>query len=153
RQGRLFRTLEQIGGLLSARIINVCRYEFDLAVRHGIASGSKLAMVHNGIADICSELIAEPDRHPPTLITVARFEEPKDHRTLLQALCLLKDEPWTMRLIGDGPLEPEIRRMTADLGLEDRLTFLGARSDVAALLAKAQLFVLSSRFEAFPYSI
>jgi glycosyltransferase involved in cell wall biosynthesis len=153
RQGRLFRTIERLAGRLSARLINVCEYERTLAREFHIAEDAKLAMVHNGIPDIPAEFLAHPQCQPAKLITVARFESPKDYSTLLLALSMLKDHQWTIDLVGDGPLQPEIRRMAQALGLEHRLRFLGARSDVAGLLAQAHIFVLSTRSEALPYAV
>ncbi len=153
RQGRVFRILEKVGAHFSARIINVCEYERDLALRYKVAPSSKLSVVHNGIPDVPASLFARPYCDPPRLITIARFEEPKDHRTLLCALAKLQDYAWTIDLIGDGPLQPAMQRLAADLGISDRVHFLGPRRDVASLLAEAQLFVLSTRSEAFPYTV
>lgn len=153
RSGRVFKLLERLGGYFSARIINVCEYERGLALRHKIAPEAKLSVVHNGIPDIGSSLLAQPDREPPILITIARFEEPKDYRTLLCALSGLKDLTWTIDLVGDGPLQPAMESLARDLGLAERMQFLGARRNTAWLLAQAQLFVLSTRSEAFPYSV
>jgi glycosyltransferase involved in cell wall biosynthesis len=153
RRGRLFALLERLGGCISARIINVCEYERGLAMHHQIAPEAKLAVIHNGIPDVTSNLMALPSSAPPRLITVARFEEPKDYRTLLTALSQLTDLPWTINLVGDGPLLRLAQRLAADLGLSGRVHFLGTRSDVPRLLADAQLFVLSTRSEAFPYTV
>jgi glycosyltransferase involved in cell wall biosynthesis len=153
RQGRIFRTIERLAGRLSARLINVCEYERTLAREFRIAEDAKLVVVHNGIPDIPSEFLAHPECQPARLITVARFESPKDYSTLLLALSMLKDHQWTIDLVGDGPLQPEIRRMAQAMGLEHRLRFLGARNDVPGLLAQAHVFVLSTRSEALPYSV
>ncbi len=153
RQGRIFKIFEKLAARVSARIINVCEYERRLAMRHGIAPAAKLAVVHNGISDIPDNLRACPGADPPRVLTVARFEEPKDYRTLFAALAQLQADAWTMDLAGDGPLQPVMERTAAQLGIAGRLRFLGARRDVASLLAQAQLFVLSSRSEAFPYTV
>jgi glycosyltransferase involved in cell wall biosynthesis len=153
RQGRVFRRVEQLGACMCARIINVCEYERNLASRNGIARAEKLALVHNGIPDVSCEFFADPEPQPPKLISIARFEQPKDHRTLLHALSELNDLPWSIDLVGDGPLETEVRDLSRKLRLEGRIRFLGVRRDIAPLLARAQLFVLSTRFEAFPYSV
>ena len=56
-------------------------------------------------------------------------------------------------IVGDGPerarLEAEIRR----LGLEGAVVLAGDRDDVAAMLARADVFVLSSTSEGLPLSI
>jgi glycosyltransferase involved in cell wall biosynthesis len=51
-------------------------------------------------------------------------------------------------LAGDGPLRPALERLVDELGISDRVRFLGVRSDVADLLAAADLFALSSLSEA-----
>jgi glycosyltransferase involved in cell wall biosynthesis len=87
------------------------------------------------------------------ICSIARFESPKDHRTLLQALAALRAEPWELDLVGDGPLEAKTRRLAGELDLAGRVKFLGYLEEPARALAAAQVFVLSSRSEGFPRSI
>jgi glycosyltransferase involved in cell wall biosynthesis len=153
RQGRVFRYVERLAGRFTTRIINVCEYERDLALRCRITTAGRLAMIYNGMPDIPPSLRANAGAHPPRLVMVARMEQPKDHATVLIALAGLKSLAWRFDLVGDGPLEPAVRRLLAQLGLEDRVRLLGFRRDVSELIAASQIFVLSSRSEAFPYSI
>ena len=62
---------------------------------------------------------------------MARFEPPKDHATLLEALARLRGLEWELDLVGDGPLEPAARARAARLGIAGRVRFLGYREDVA----------------------
>ncbi len=55
--------------------------------------------------------------------------------------------------MGDGPRQAAVERRARELGLADRVPFRGHRDDVARRLARAQLFVLASRWEGFPRSI
>jgi len=103
--------------------------------------------------DVPPELRATPDRSPPHLVMVARFEEQKDHSTLLRALGRLSAMPWTLELIGDGPLLEDARELARALGIAERVQFAGARHDVARRLSRAQLFLLISHWEGFPRSI
>jgi glycosyltransferase involved in cell wall biosynthesis len=50
-------------------------------------------------------------------------------------------------LVGDGPLRPELEKQTADLGLGDRVMFLGDRKDIPAILASLDVAVLTSDSE------
>jgi glycosyltransferase involved in cell wall biosynthesis len=50
-------------------------------------------------------------------------------------------------LVGDGPSEASLRRLTARLGLEDSVVITGRRRDLAALYGAADLFAVSSRKE------
>ncbi|HEV8178524.1 MAG TPA: glycosyltransferase, partial [Gemmatimonadales bacterium] len=109
--------------------------------------------VHNGMPDIPADQLAAPDRSPPRLIMVARFEPQKDQTSLLEALAGLTDLGWSLDLVGDGPLLPAARAQVERLGLVERVRFLGPRRDVARLLAGSQIFVLTTRWEGLPRSI
>ena len=50
-------------------------------------------------------------------------------------------------LVGDGPEVPELRRRARELGIAERVHWLGRRDDVAEVLAGCGVFVLSSRNE------
>jgi glycosyltransferase involved in cell wall biosynthesis len=85
---------------------------------------------------------------------VGNFTAKKDHRSLLQALD--GDGPVAdahLVLIGLGPLQDELEQLTVDLGIADRVTFLGSRDDVFELLPLLDLFAVSSQFEGFPIAL
>jgi glycosyltransferase involved in cell wall biosynthesis len=84
---------------------------------------------------------------------IARFGAQKDHPTLFRALAGLKDQPWELDLIGEGPLMGEATSLAAALGIADRLNFLGQRTDVDQILAQAQVSLLVTNWEGFPLSI
>ncbi len=149
----LFRRIEKLSSMVSTRIVNVCEFEAEFAIRCGVAPAAKLAVVYNGLADIGGERRADVTAQPPRMAMTARMAEPKDHSTLLAALSGLRHLEWSLDLIGDGPLEGRLRRQAARLKIADRVRFLGFRGDPAAQIAEAQIFVLATRSEAFPYSI
>jgi glycosyltransferase involved in cell wall biosynthesis len=84
---------------------------------------------------------------------VARFGPQKDHPTLLRALAGLRDYPWELDLVGDGPLSRQTEALTASLGIRDRVHFLGQRMDVDRILANAQVSLLVTNWEGFPLTI
>lgn len=151
--GRLFTILERLAAPWGAAIVCVCEHEKQLALDKRIAAPTMLRVIHNGMPDIPPELRADPSRQPPRLCMVARFEAPKDHASLLHALAPLKHLAWDLDLVGDGPLLPATRQLAESLGLQGRVHFRGYQQDAAAILAQSQIFVLSSRSEAFPRSI
>jgi glycosyltransferase involved in cell wall biosynthesis len=148
----LYRRIERLVGPLASRIITVSEFDRRLALEARIAPPDRIVAVHNGIPDTDRALRADPTRSPPRLVMVARFMAQKDHRTLFQALAGLTDHPWELDLIGDGPLMDETRRLAAELGLTERMQFLGQRKDVGAILAASQVFLLISNWEGFPLS-
>lgn len=150
---RRYALLERLVAPLAARIVNVCAFEREIALARGVGGAARHVVVHNGMPDVDERLRARPERTPPTLVMVARFEEQKDHALLLQALAACRELPWTLELVGSGPLEGAARERSAALGLDARVRFLGTRHDVAEVLAHAQAFVLASHWEGFPRSI
>jgi glycosyltransferase involved in cell wall biosynthesis len=79
------------------------------------------------------------------LLALGRLHQNKGFDTLLRALPLL---PGTyLWLAGEGPEEASLRSLARDLGVEDRVRFLGWRQDVPALMATADAFVCPSRHE------
>jgi len=151
-QGFIYRQIERRTAPLSAAIVNVSEYELRLAARHRVGSPELHRVIHNGMPDISPAQRADPRGEACRIVMVARFEEPKDHMTLLEALAGLRDLPWQLDLIGDGPREAAVRDRAESLGVAGRVHFRGALG-AAEVLAQAQIFVLSSRSEGFPRSI
>jgi glycosyltransferase involved in cell wall biosynthesis len=83
------------------------------------------------------------------LLAVGRLVPAKDHATLLRAMPSVLSAHPEVRLFvaGGGPLEAELQADIARLGLGGRVTLLGTRSDVPALLRAADMFVFPSRYE------
>lgn len=151
--GWFYRLMEKLASSCSDRVIAVCENEFKIAERFKVIPPEKMVVVHNGLPDLQPLVIAQPDADPPHLIMVARFAAPKDHQTLIKALGSLKELLWSLTLIGDGDGRRDNEQLAVELGIRERIDFLGVREDVTALLAASQIFVLSTRREGFPLSV
>lgn len=79
---------------------------------------------------------------------VARFVKPKDHGTALRILARMPSD-YALVLAGDGPERREIESLAVQLSLEARCRFLGARSDIPAVLAACRAYLQSSTIEGF----
>lgn len=114
-----------------------------LAVTQGVPA-RRVRTLHNGI-DTQRFAYRGPCPTGPAVL-VARLCPEKDVPTLLQAtaLAVRARSDFRLRIAGDGPCLPELRRLAAALDLGAHVEFLGMISDVPALLAKARLLVLSS---------
>lgn len=86
---------------------------------------------------------------PKYVLAIGRFVYRKAYDVLLKAIREIKSDMdgWELRIIGDGPGEEDLRRMTAEFGLESKVKFLGTLPDPAPHLRAASMFVLPSRFE------
>jgi glycosyltransferase involved in cell wall biosynthesis len=61
--------------------------------------------------------------------------------------------PVRLAVVGDGPLRPELEAWARDLGVADRVTFLGYRSDLDVIAAAADVALLTSDAEGTPVSL
>lgn len=144
-----YRWMERGSAHLARRVVCVSNQVRQMGIDAGI-DPAKLVVVHNGIPDIGADLRARPGAGDPRAVMVARFAPPKDHATVVRAMANVPG--LRLDFIGDGPDEQAVRTLARDLGVGDRIAFLGRRSDVAAILARAHIFVLSSLSEGFPIS-
>lgn len=88
----------------------------------------------------------QPPPGSRVLLAMGRLHPNKDFPTLLRALALLPGEAHLM-LAGEGPERGALEALAGELGISGRVTFLGWRRDVGALLAAAEMLVVPSRIE------
>ncbi|UCF67345.1 MAG: GT4 family glycosyltransferase PelF [Acidobacteriota bacterium] len=92
---------------------------------------------------------------PLVLGTVSRLAAEKGIDRLLRALARLdgsKREP-RLRVVGEGPERVALEALAHELGLDDRVEFLGFRDDVIELLSQLDLFLLPSLTEGIPLAL
>lgn len=125
------------------------------------AATARIQTVYNGVDP--SAFPSQPDRQTvrqelgttqgPLLVTIGRLTDQKGHRYLLQTLPRLL-ETWPQLccvFVGEGELRDALHDMAIDLGVEQACRFVGVREDIADILAAADLFVLPSLSEGFPF--
>lgn len=81
----------------------------------------------------------------PLLLGMGRLHTSKAHDVSLRALKQLPDA--YLWIAGDGPDEAILKSEAIDLGVADRVRFLGWRDDAPALYRTADVCVFPSRFE------
>ncbi len=102
-----------------------------------------------------SEIAPYPRRN--RILCVARLSPEKGHEILIEALAILKRRgiAFHCTLVGDGPLERQIRSQIKRLGLTGDVTMTGALppSDVYAQIGRSDLFALASFGEGIPIAL
>lgn len=139
-------------------VITVARADRDdLVQRHFVDSGrvthipnamdlSRFAMTESREAAKRALDIA-PERF--VVATVSRLVPQKAVGDAIDAMAKLRDA--TFVVIGDGPERAELRSRAAGVGVS--AMFLGDRDDVPRLLAAADVFLLSSKWEGEPIAL
>jgi len=119
---------------------------------------ARLHVVFNPVVtDEMLALAQAPVAHPwltnkstPVVIGVGRLVPQKDFPTLVRAIGQLRTHPDARLLIlGDGDERAALAALVDDLGLAARVQLLGFVANPYALVARADLFVLASRWEGF----
>ncbi len=89
---------------------------------------------------------------PKSLLAMGRLESQKGFDLLLRAFAKLPSSTseWTLSILGEGSLRQQLVALRDELGLTERVAFLGKKPNSYQYLNQADLFVLSSRHEGFP---
>ncbi|CAH0118782.1 MULTISPECIES: N-acetyl-alpha-D-glucosaminyl L-malate synthase BshA [unclassified Paenibacillus] len=99
----------------------------------------------------CSDLragIAAP--HEKILMHISNFRPVKRVSDVVDIFAKVSERlPTRLVLVGEGPDLPKIQSKIQQLGLEDRVTFLGKQDDVAQVISIADLMLLPSEKESF----
>jgi len=88
---------------------------------------------------------------PPVLVAVGRLQPQKDYPTMLQAFAQVRQSrPVRLLILGEGKERPMLEALIEELDLTQDVGLPGFVSNPYAYLARASLFVLSSRWEGLP---
>jgi glycosyltransferase involved in cell wall biosynthesis len=109
-------------------------------------------VIRNGVS-IKTLDVAKPQSAGLRLVMVGRLQAPKDPITLVRAFALVPRRDFEAVLVGDGPERAAVEDEIRHLGLGPVVHLLGERTDVAELLATADVFVLSTHSEGLPLSV
>jgi glycosyltransferase involved in cell wall biosynthesis len=88
---------------------------------------------------------------PPVIIAVGRLQIQKDYPTLFSAFAQVRKRlPARLLILGEGRERGSLEELVRKLGLENDVSMPGFVMNPYAYMARASLFVLSSRWEGLP---
>ena len=155
--------VEPLLTVLTDRVICVCDAVRRSQLERMGWAANKCVTVLNGIASAPAApelrdatraaLGLEPEH--VAAITVASLTPAKAQHVLVDAFAeVVRAIPEARLLfVGEGPLRGALEQQVRGLGFEDRVQFLGMRKDIPALLAAADVYVLSSSREGLSMSV
>jgi len=122
-------------------------------------NADKIEIIYNGI-DIATERMSQPvnlrkefniKNNTKILAVIGRLVPQKGHRYFLLALKeILNRYKVKGLIIGSGPLENELKRLTKSLGLLENVIFTGFRQDISQILKEIDILVMPSLREGMP---
>jgi glycosyltransferase involved in cell wall biosynthesis len=132
----------------------------SLVAGYGVRPGC-IRVVEPGTDPAAAACEPRPDRRDGILrlLCVAALVPRKGHDLLLRALAGIQGPPWHLHCVGspdrDRAWADALLRLRGELGLDERVTFAGAISELAleCRYAESDLFVLATRFEGFGMAV
>jgi glycosyltransferase involved in cell wall biosynthesis len=102
---------------------------------------------------LAPERFIAPER--TLLLAVGRMNEGKQFDRLLDSFAALAPRYplWDLVILGEGPERPRLEQQVAALGLQRRVSLPGCAGNMGDWYSRADLYVMSSRFEGFPNTL
>lgn len=94
------------------------------------------------------ELDSRYEEKTKLICMVGSFSKQKDQATIIRAMQYLPEDVHLL-LVGDGPRKQEHQRLARELQVEERIKFLGIRTDVSRILKTVDIAIISSNWEGF----
>jgi glycosyltransferase involved in cell wall biosynthesis len=145
---------------LQHRVIAVCSPAKAQMIKNGIPA-KRIGLIHNGVDP--AEWVRLPGKKVrreagvpdgvPVILYAARLVGGKGHDNLFRALAGIKELPFLLLLAGDGVLRDKLEKLAGELGLADKIQFLGFREDIREVLSSADLCVNAASTEACSFNI
>jgi glycosyltransferase involved in cell wall biosynthesis len=142
-----YRVFERYMATSCARIIAVSEREFD-AGRRVLGPDTSLQVIENSV----DTRRWHPDgpaatrADAPLVVCVGRLTMQKGQDRLIRALAEMSTGDVRLRLVGDGECRGMLERLAVELGVEDRIEFLGA-GDPSPHYRAADVVAVPSRWE------
>lgn len=143
-------------------LITINREDFGLAQRR-MKAGQVVHVPGVGV-DTCQFAAARRERtekraelklsaEDVLVLSVGELNKEKDYATALRAIARIRNPHIVYAIAGAGPELAKLRHLAGMLGVEDRVWFLGVRTDVARLCGAADIFLHPSRREGLPLAV
>jgi glycosyltransferase involved in cell wall biosynthesis len=147
----------------SAYAIAVSKETYDTHLKEGKISWERMTVIHNGIgveeSQSCESCVSKrdlgvKDTHFVVGI-VGRIDKNKGHIYFIRAAqsILKKREDVDFLIIGNGPMEGELKAFCRVNDLEGHIHFLGFQDKVLAYLSLMDILVIASSSEGIPYTL
>jgi glycosyltransferase involved in cell wall biosynthesis len=152
----IFASLSKLFYPSADAVVGVSKGVSETLILNGAATSEKTTFIYNPVVTkSLLKLSGEPPEHPwltrhsrPVFLGVGRLCEHKNFPLLLRAFEIVSRKLDAVLIIaGDGPLLGELRKISAELGIEERVSFAGFLKNPFSAMTHADVFVLSSLFE------
>ncbi|MDJ0675323.1 MAG: glycosyltransferase family 4 protein [Calothrix sp. MO_167.B42] len=163
----IFLTLEKLAGQWTDYLVVMNQEDEKAAQRHHILPPEGIQYMpgigldishygHHGVTDgdilrVRQEMGLTADT--PLFLSIAELIPRKRHEDMLKAFARVTKPKACLAFAGEGPLMAQMKKLAWQLGIQDRVHFLGFRRDIPTLIQAAIATILVSEHEGLPRSI
>ena len=158
---RMYTRLDRWSLRGAYRVVTVCRPFADKIASFGVPR-ERITILHNAVKSFVAPPAEEVERvrrelrirDEAVILSVGRLSYEKGHADLIRAAALLAKmdgaPPFRVVIVGDGPEGDALARLTAELGLTDRVSLAGFQRNTRPYYALATLVAVPSHSEGSP---
>jgi glycosyltransferase involved in cell wall biosynthesis len=163
-EAAVYASVERVlGHWATSKVVAVSEDERDFILRRRLVPGNRVVVIPNAIDDrdlrnfpgraVCEDV----GQKPLTFGAAMRFSVQKAPMDLVEAFVLLSaalpQVPMRLVIAGDGELFPSVEKRVEESGLSEKVSLLGWRQDTREVFRELDVFVVSSLYEGFSYSV
>ncbi|MEA5597650.1 glycosyltransferase family 4 protein [Rivularia sp. UHCC 0363] len=162
-----FLSLEKIAGSWTDYLVTINREDEQAAIHHQLISSQKVLYMPGigvdldyysynttsqaEVEEVRQELDLPADAK--LLLSVAEFIPRKHPQDILRAFASINRSDTCLAFAGDGDLFSEMQQLAFQLGIQEKVRFLGHRNDIPTLMRTAFATILASEQEGLPRSV
>jgi glycosyltransferase involved in cell wall biosynthesis len=163
----IFLTLEKLAGSWTDYLITINREDETAAKKYRLLDADRICYTPgigldlneydpNQVSESEIKAIRQElglNREDVIFLSIAEFTPNKRHQDQLLALKKLNRPEVHLAFAGDGQIRLKIEKLSATLGLQRQVHFLGFRQDIPVLICASVAMLLTSQREGLPRSI
>lgn len=138
-------------------IVSVSQASADDLRRSALAREGQIRVIYNPVVTPELECLmsAEPnhewvkEKKVPVVLAVGRLAPEKNYDVLCRAFAQISEDA-RLIILGEGPERKKLETLTQSLGIAERVSMPGFVGNPFSCMARADVFVLCSRFEGLP---
>ena len=159
----VYRTVEKLTKRAVDRLVVMNDEDLHLAEKYRLCRD--IHFIHgmgldvNRFPDVSDDMINNfrrkycTDSNTKLLLCIGELSARKNQQMLIRAAARLKDRNIRLLLAGDGDKKTELQSLAATLGCQDKVCFLGYRTDTPLLYRGSDILLSASTMEGLPFNV
>lgn len=158
----VYKLQEHIMSRWTDALVTIIEEDYNAAKKMKLRKGGKLYMIHGAGVEVgqtveCDREALRASIGLPSdavaIVSAGILNKNKNNRVIIEALPLAKSEKVHYVICGEGDGEAELRELAGSLGVEDRVHFLGFRTDMPQVMCASDIFAMPSFREGVPRAL